>query len=297
MNTTTDNDQGPQLRPEAPLSSSFKQFMSRLWRNRGAMVGAFIVLALTCMAIFAPYLASYDPEAPDYPNRFSPPSVRNPFGTDEMGRDILSRIIIGSRVSLSVGLIAVSISLTFGTVLGLLAGFVNRLEHLIMRMMDVMLAFPGMLLSIAIVAALGPGLQNVMIAVGIFSIPSYVRIVHGTVLSVKQLDYIEAARMIGLREGRIILRHVLPNVLAPIIVLTTFRMATAILSAAGLSFLGLGAQPPDPEWGMMRSLGRHYILRAWWIVTFPGLMITLVILGFNLLGDGLRDALDPRLKT
>ncbi|MDI6895167.1 MAG: ABC transporter permease [Bacillota bacterium] len=275
---------------------NYTRFLRRLRRNRGAVLGSVIVACFLLMALAAPWIAPHDPLEPNAAVRLQPPNPRHLMGTDELGRDILSRVMFGARVSLTVGLISVGISCVFGTVLGLVAGFIPSLDSLIMRLVDVMLAFPGMLLAIAIVAMLGPGLYNAMIAVGIFGIPDYVRVVRGCVLSVKENQYVEAARSLGLPTPVVLYRHVLPNVFAPIIVLVTFGIASAILWAAGLSFLGLGAQPPFPEWGLMLSQGRHWILRAWWVATFPGLAITLVILGFNLLGDGLRDALDPRLK-
>ena len=227
-----------------------------------------------------------------------PPSLAYPMGTDELGRDILSRVIFGARISMQVGLVAVGIALVVGTLLGVSAavagGFIN---DVIMRVVDVMLAFPDILLAIAIVAILGPDLFNTMIAVGIAAIPVYARTAHASTLSVLELDYVQAARALGASWLRIIWRYILPNIFAPIIVLATVGIAVAILSAAGLSYLGLGAQPPTPEWGAMLSEARAFLREAWWMSTFPGLVIMLVVLSFNLLGDGLRDLLDPRLRS
>ena len=214
-----------------------------------------------------------------------------------MGGDILSRVIFGARISLQVGLIAVGIAGSLGGLLGLVAGYYGGwLDTVVVTLVNLMLAFPGILLALAIVAALGPGLINVMIAVGISSIPAYIRLVRGSVLSVKESDYVDATRLIGCRDARIIFRHILPNVLAPFIVLSTLKVAEAILIGAAVSFLGLGAQPPIPEWGVMVNDARSYMRRAWWMATFPGLAIVITVLAMNLLGDGLRDALDPRLK-
>lgn len=226
-----------------------------------------------------------------------PPSAEHWMGTDELGRDIFSRVIYGARISMQVGVIAVGIALTVGTLLGMLAGFLGGVvDTLIMRTMDVMLAFPGILLAIAIVAVLGPDLYNTMIAVGIAAIPVYARTARGSTLSVLEFDYVQAATALGASRLRVIFRYVLPNILAPLTVLATVGVATSILSAAGLSYLGLGAQPPTPEWGAMLSEARSYLRSAWWIATFPGLAIMVVVLAFNLFGDGLRDLFDPRLR-
>jgi peptide/nickel transport system permease protein/dipeptide transport system permease protein len=219
------------------------------------------------------------------------------LGTDDFGRDLLSRLIHGARISMLVGVVSVSISLFFGTIAGAVAGFYRGwVDVIIMRVMDILLAFPSILLAIVIVAFLGPSLENAMIAIGIVSIPRYARIVRGSVLEEYSKDYVQAARALGASDFRLIFQHILPNCLAPLIVQTTLGFASAILEAAALSFLGLGAQPPTPEWGAMLAGGRALILRAWWVVTFPGITILLAVLGFNLLGDGLRDALDPRLR-
>lgn len=269
----------------------------RLLRQKTAVLGLCIVSVLVLTALLAPVLAPYDPESPDLPNRLQPPSAEHPFGTDALGRDILSRIIYGSRISIQVGIIAVGISLLCGTLLGAVSGYYGgKLDLVIMRLIDILMAFPYILLAIAITAMLGPGLTNAMIAIGIVGIPIYARVVRGAVLSVKEMEYIEAARVCGCSNYRIIFRHVLPNCLAPLIVQATLGIGTAILDAAGLGFLGLGAQPPTPEWGIMLNKGKDVMQIAPWVIMFPGAAILLVVLGFNLLGDGLRDALDPKLK-
>jgi peptide/nickel transport system permease protein len=272
--------------------------LRRFVRNRAAMIGlCYLVLVVLC-AILANVLAPYDPIKMSTPDRLSPPSAAHLLGADLYGRDILSRILFGARLSLQVGLISVSIAAFVGTLLGLLAGYYGRVvDEVIMRLMDVMLAFPGILLALSIVAFLGPSLTNVMIAVGVSSVPSFARLVRGCVLSAKENVYVEAARAIGCGHLRIIFRHILPNVVAPLIVVSTLGVAWAILNAAALSFLGLGAQPPTPEWGTMLSEGRDYLRAAPWITTFPGLAIMLLVIAVNVMGDGLRVALDPRMKT
>jgi peptide/nickel transport system permease protein/dipeptide transport system permease protein len=223
--------------------------------------------------------------------------MKNPLGTDDLGRDMLARLIYGARVSLTVGLVSVGIAFFFGGLLGAVAGYYKGwLDNLIMRLMDIILAFPSILLAIVIVAYLGPGLRNAMVAIGIINIPRFARIVRASMLEESEKDYVLAARAIGTGHGRIIFNAVLPNCLAPVIVQASLGFGAAILDAAGLSFLGLGAQPPTPEWGAMIAMGRNLVLRAWWVMTFPGIAIFLAVLGFNLLGDGLRDALDPRLR-
>ncbi len=269
----------------------------RLQQNVGAMLGLGVLAVLIVAALFAPWLAPADPLAVATTAQLLPPGPGHWAGTDLFGRDILSRLLYGGRVSLAVGVLAVLIAALPGTVLGLLAGYYGRwVDGAIMRLMDMLLAFPSMLLALAIVATLGPGLLNVMVAVGIAGIPNYTRLVRGSVLAVRKRWYIRAARAVGCRDSRIILRHVLPNVFAPIVVLATLDVAWAILNASSLSFLGLGAQPPTPEWGAMLSEGRGYLRQAPWITAAPGLLIMLTVLSINLLGDGLRDALDPRLR-
>ncbi len=269
----------------------------RLRRNHGAMAGAAVVLVFIAAAAAAPWLTDTDPIQVQFDRRFEPPSLRHPLGTDSFGRDLLSRVLYGGRLSLSVGLIAIAISDAIGIPLGLLSGYRGgRFDDVMMRIVDLWLAFPGLLVAIAIVAVLGPGLQNVMIAIGIGGIPGLVRLVRGNVLSIREQEFVDAARVIGCSDTRILRSHILPNVLAPIVVLTTLRLAGAILSGVGLSFLGLGAQPPTPEWGAIVAEGRAYLREAWWVSTLPGVAIFVTVMGFNLLGDGLRDAFDPRLR-
>jgi peptide/nickel transport system permease protein len=249
------------------------------------------------VAVLAPLLAPHDPVEIFSGQLRKPPSLSFWMGTDEVGRDILSRVIFGARVSLRVGLISVAIAMVFGSALGLLAGYVGGwTDALIMRVVDVMLAFPGILLAIAIVAVLGPGIDNVMIAVGIEAVPVYVRTTRASTLSVKQNEFIVAANASGARASRVITRHILPNVAAPIIVLATLGVGIAVLTAASLSFIGIGAQPPTPEWGSMLATARTYVRDAPWIAAFPGLAIVILVLALNLLGDGLREALDPRMR-
>jgi peptide/nickel transport system permease protein len=266
-----------------------------LKRHRLALAGSVILASLAAMALLAPVLAPHHPLEQNLYQRLQPPSLTHPLGTDDFGRDILSRIIHGSRISLRIGLLSISLALSAGTALGLVAGYRGGIaDTLIMRFMDLMLAFPSILLAIAIVAVIGPGIDNVMVAVSIVMVPQYARLVRASVLSIREMAYVEAARALGAGELRIVLGSVLPNCLAPLIVQSTLNLGTAILDAAGLSFLGLGAQPPVPEWGAMLAGGRELLLKAPWVMTFPGLAIFVVVLGLNLFGDGLRDALDPK---
>jgi peptide/nickel transport system permease protein len=272
--------------------------VARLARQRGAVVGLVILGGLALMALGAPWLSPRDPIKTTPRDALQPPGARYVLGSDQFGRDVASRLLHGARISLTVGLISVSIALAVGAPLGLASGYYGgRLDAFIMRVMDVLLAFPGILLALAIVSVLTPGLTNVMIAVGLSAVPGYARLVRASVLSARENLYVEAARAIGGRDLGILARYILPNVVAPIIVTATLGLGTAILSAAALSFLGLGSQPPQPEWGRMLSEGRDYLREAWWISTFPGLGIMVTVLAMNLLGDGLRDALDPRLKV
>ena len=265
-------------------------------RHRGAMTGLILISFFLVLAVIAPWVAPHSPTDQDLPRRLEPPSKDFWFGTDDFGRDIFSRVLYGTRISLRVGLVAVLLALFVGGTLGLVAGYYGgRVDLVLMRGVDVMLAFPAILLAIAVVAVLGPSLTNAMVAVGITGIPVYARLVRGVVLQVKNQEYVTAARALGAGDFRILTRAVLPNCVAPILVQTSLGLATAILDAAGLSFLGLGAQPPMPEWGAMLSQGRELILDAPWALTAPGVAILLAVLGFNLLGDGLRDMLDPRV--
>lgn len=270
--------------------------LRRLLRSKVAVAGGLIVLLMVLVSLFSQWLVPYDPLAQDVPHRFQPPSAPHLLGTDELGRDILSRIIAGAHISLLSSLVAVGISLTCGVLIGLLAGYFPKLDMILMRFIDILMAFPGILLAIAIVSALGPGQFNAMVAVGIQAVPSFARITRAQVLGLRKLDYIQAAQAQGARDGRIIFRHILPNSLPSIIVYTTINLASAILSASVLSFLGLGAPPPAPEWGGMVATARQYFLDYPNPALWPTLAIFLIVLGFNFLGDGLRDALDPRLK-
>jgi len=278
--------------------SLFRIAISQLRRNKGAMVGGTVVLLFIFTAVFAPLIAPYDPLDSNLDEALQSHSYKHWLGTDEQGRDILSRIIYGGRMSLAIGVIAVAISSVLGVLLGLISGFMGgKVDNVIMRFMDILMAFPGMLLALAIVSALGPGTFNLMIALGVYSVPFFARVVRGSVLSVREMEYVEAAKAIGQSNFFIVFSHILPNCVGPILVLATLRIAIAILNGAGLSFLGLGPQPPTPEWGAMLSSGRTYLRIAPWVATYPGFAIMLVVLGFNVFGDGLRDALDPRLKT
>ncbi len=271
----------------------------RLKRNKLAMFGLIILTILILTAIFADLIADYNTEVIkiNVVERLKGPSKDHWFGTDEYGRDIFARIVHGTRTSLFVGVISVGIALSIGGILGSIAGYYGgKLDNAIMRVLDVLLAIPSILLSITIVSALGPGLTNLMISVGISNIPGFARVVRASVLGVKDQEYIEAAKAIGAKDYEIIFQHVLPNCLAPIIVLATLKVAGAIMATAGLSFIGLGIQPPRPEWGSMLSGGRAFIRDYVHVVLYPGLAIMITILSLNLLGDGLRDALDPRLK-
>ena len=285
--------------PDARLSvGQSKKIWLRLKGNRLAVLGGLLLITFLLLAAAAPIISPGDPLAQDLYNRLSAPSLTHPFGTDDFGRDILSRVLYGARISLRVGVVAVMISLVFGTAIGLSAGYWGGpLDQVLMRAMDLMLAFPSILLAIGIVSVLGPGLENAMLAVGIVAIPQYARLARASALSVRETDYVQAARALGAGDFRILRVALLPNCLTPLIVQSTLGLATAILDAAGLSFLGLGAQPPVPEWGAMLSGGRELILSAPWVLTFPGLAIFLTVLAFNLLGDGLRDAFDPRMQA
>jgi peptide/nickel transport system permease protein len=269
----------------------------RFLRNRGAVVALFVLLAWTLVALLGARITPYDPIEPRGLAR-QPPSAEFWFGTDLLGRDVFSRVLVGSQISLQLGLISVLLGATPGVLLGLLAGYFGGwVDALISRMMDALLAFPSILLALVIIASLGPSLRNVMIAVGIATVPQYARLVRGSVLSIKQLPYVEAARVVGNSHWRIMTRHVLVNGYAPVVVLSTLQIGNAILIGSGLSFLGLGAQPPTPEWGLMSAEGRDVLRRAWWISTFPGLAVLSVVIACNLVGDGLRSALDPRMRV
>lgn len=295
----------PEAGVEAGLSGvprpPWQDVISRLRRNKLAIVGFAIVLIVIVVSVGAPVFAQQHPDSNGTFRAFpvdnkQAPSLEHPMGTDALGRDMLSLIMYGGRYSLIVGVFAVGFAILLGTLLGALAGyFPGPVDASIMRVMDVMLAFPSILLALVIVVVIGPGLFNAMIAVGIVAIPSYARITRATVMGESGKDYVLSAHAIGAGSARILFRHVLPNVLSPIIVAASLGIATAILDAAGLGFLGLGAQPPTPEWGLLLSRNKSHIFTSPWMVFFPGVSIMFLVLGFNLLGDGLRDALDPRL--
>lgn len=287
-----------QLEAQAKTRSQWSLIWIQLRRSRSAMIGGTVVLCLFAIALLAPWITPYDPIATNTADRMLGPSREHPFGTDRIGRDIFSRVIAGTPNSLRMGFFAIAIGASAGTLLGLIAGYYRGpLSAGILMLTDAMLAFPSILLALSIVAALGPGLNNTMIAVGISWIPGFVRITRASVLSARENVYVEAARVLGAKDRRIILRHITPNILAPVIVLCTLGVAGAILVGASLSFLGLGAQPPTPEWGAILNDGRSILRLAPWVATFPGIAIMITVLAMNLLGDGLRDALDPRMKT
>jgi peptide/nickel transport system permease protein len=279
------------------LDESSSRGWAKLKRNKVAFLGGIFLLIYVCCALFAPLLFNGDPSTPDLFNSLSPPSPDYFLGTDELGRSILGRILYGARVSLMIALGVVGVGLLFGVPVGLISGYYGgKIDFLIQRLTDIMLAFPGFLLALALVAVLGVGLKNTVISIGISMIPLYIRLVRGCVLTVREEVYVEAARASGTKDRHIISRHILPNVLAPIIVQTSLCMGTAILFAAGLGFLGIGVQPPTPEWGSMLGSARAYMMGTPHVATFPGIAIFLAVLSFNLLGDGLRDAFDPRSK-
>jgi peptide/nickel transport system permease protein len=271
--------------------------LRRIVKSRAAVSGGVIIGLFVALAVLAPALAPYEPLRGRLADRLQAPGPSHWFGTDELGRDVLSRVLFGARISLQIQLAAVGLALLLGTAFGVVAGYLGGWpDTLIMRVVDIMMAFPGIFLALAIIAALGTGLGNVIVASAIFLVPQFARVVRGSVLALKEKEFVEAARALGEGDLTIVMRYLLPNSLAPIIVQTTLRMATVLLTASGLSFLGLGIQPPSPEWGAMLSNARAYMITAPHVATVPGLCIMLVVLGFNLLGDGLRDALDPRLR-
>jgi len=282
---------------ERKKQSQWKDIWRRFRKNRAAMAGLIVMCVLILTAIFADFIAPEELDAQDLNRTFLTPSLKHIMGTDNLGRDMFARVIYGTRTSLRIGFTAVSVALTIGVLIGSIAGYYGgKLDNILMRIIDILMATPNILLAIAIASALGPGLTNVMIAVGVGAIPDYTRITRAAVLTVREREFIEAARAIGGNDFRIITRHILPNCLAPIIVQATLGLSGAILSAAGLSFIGLGIQPPTPEWGYMLSVGRRYLRDYGHMVIFPGLAIVTVVLALNMVGDGLRDALDPKLK-
>lgn len=275
----------------------FSRFSRLLQRNKLIGPGVFIVTLVLLSAALAPFIAPYQPSQVGVGNILQAPTTKHPLGTDELGRDTLSRVIYGARVSLQVGLLAVGMALVTGTLLGLIAGYVGGVtDATIMRIMDGLLAFPALVLALSITVILGPSLSNVMLAIGITRVPDFARLVRGQVLSVRDREYVQAAHAIGVGHIQLMMRHILPNVTAPIIVLASVSIPAAIIAEAGLSFLGLGVQPPTPSWGAMISTAKGYIQQSPWMAIAPGTAILLTVLGFNFLGDGIRDALDPRMS-
>lgn len=281
-------------RKSGPWRDGWRSFK----KNKIALIGAMLVLFFVSLAIFGPLLAPQGINEQMLANKLQPPSAEHWFGTDDLGRDVYSRVILGARISLLVGFLSVIASAIVGSFLGIMAGYYGRwIDTIISRLFDILLAFPSILLAIAIVAVLGPSLQNALIAIAIINVPNFGRLIRSRVLSIKEEEYITAAKAIGMSDRRILLSHILPNAMTPIIVQGTLAIATAIIEAAALGFLGLGAQPPQPEWGKMLADARSYFITAPWTMIFPGLSIMLVVLGFNLMGDGLRDAFDPKMKN
>lgn len=286
------------LQSAATGNGSLRRGVLRLLRRPTAGIGAAIVASFLLLTVLAPVLAPYSPFDQDFADTLAGPTFLHPFGTDQYGRDVFSRAMYGSRIALLSIFVADGLGLVVGSAFGLIAGYFGGwVDSTIMRLVDVLLAFPYLLLALIIVAALGPGLLNSMIAIGIVYTPQYARLIRGQVLSVKATEYVLAARAVGASGSRIMLRHILPNSFTPILVMATLQAGTVVVETAGLSFLGLGSQPPSPDWGAILSEGQGYFLTAWWIATFPGLAIFAVVLGFNLLGDALRDQFDPRRRN
>ena len=283
---------------QSDQSRGSKALLRRFMRSHSALLGGVLFGLIAVLALIGIWTTPYDTAKIDTANRLAEPSLTYWLGTDHFGRDIFSRLLAGAHLSLVIGLVSVSLAIVIGLTLGLPAGYVGGwFDMIVMRAMDLLLSFPSALLALGIVAIVGPSLSNIMLAVGIASIPSFTRLVRASVLSVRSLPYIEAAQATGCHQLRILLRHILPNILAPLIVLATLGTASAILTGAALSFLGLGAQPPTPEWGAMLSEARNYMRLGWWLTVFPGLAIALTVLALNLLGDGLRDMLDPQMRN
>ena len=277
----------------SPTNLSFQRFK----RKKGAVIGLLVLILLILSALFSDILTPYEFDKINPINALRPPSLEHPMGTDAFGRDQLTRIMHGGKVSLQVGMISVLIGGTFGIFMGAIAGFFGGwIDEIISRFIDIMLAFPSILLALAVVSVLGPDLYNLMIAVGISSIPAFARLVRSAVLSIKENDYIVAAKSLGLTRARIVIVHIIPNIFASILVFATLEVATAILAGASLNFLGMGAKPPTPEWGLLLAESRDFFRRAWWLATFPGIAIMVTVISINLLGDGLRDTFDPWLK-
>jgi peptide/nickel transport system permease protein len=283
--------------PERKRASQFRRNLHRfLVKNRLNLVGVVIVFGFLFLSLLGPTLAPYDPNAQDITNsKLLGPSWDHPFGTDELGRDVLSRIMAGTRISLQVAVVVLGFAVSFGTVVGAISGFFGGfVDEMLMRFTDMFLAFPAFVLAIAIAASLGKNLTNTMIALSTVFWPWYARLVRGQVLAIKERDFVDAARSVGLSPSRLLFRHILPNAISVVIIQVTLDVGYAVLATSSLSFIGLGAQPPLPEWGTMMSTARNYFRDAWWYITFPGIALTLTVFAFNVLGDGLQDALDPR---
>lgn len=284
--------------PKSKSRRPWQRALDALVHHRLAQIGFTVFFFITIVTLFAPTISPYDPLETNYSNLMAPPNAEHWFGTDDLGRDLFSRILWGGRETLKAGYMAVLIGLGGGVAVGLFSGYVGgRVDDLIQRIVEILMAFPSILLLLSIIAALGPNLTTVIIAIGVSSIPSYSRLMRGSVISARNYEYITAARLVGAKDSRIMLKHILPNIVAPILVYGTLDLAGAIMLTAGLSYLGLGAQPPSPEWGAMLNYGRSYLRAAWWMSIFPGLAVYLAMLSINLFGEGLRDALDPKSRS
>ena len=297
MSTMPSNQDMEQIQSSSGSFNNFKEFYKRLSKNKAALIGGCLILFLILVAIVGPYLTTYDPNETDYSVKFESPSAEHWFGTDHHGRDIFTRVIHGLGITMTIGILSTILGGIVGIILGIVSGYYGgKVDTVIMRLMDILLAFPGILLALALISILGPSRENVIFAIALFAVPNFARIVRGSTLSVKNLEYIDAMKALGASDLRIICLHIFPNILSPIIVQGSVFMASAVLSASGLSFLGLGEQPPSPELGALLSDGRDFIWEAGHIAFFPGLAIMLIVLAFNVFGDGLRDALDPKMK-
>jgi peptide/nickel transport system permease protein len=298
MNMTKALDKGEARRQRWKARSRYWKDSFILWRrNRLMVVGTGIIMFLLLVAAFAPLLATHDPYEQILADRLQPPSAQHYFGTDSLGRDIYSRVVFGSRVTLSIAILVAAISAPLGLVIGVLAGYFGKaIDEILMRLSDIFLAFPKLILAIAFAAALGPGVENAIVAISIANWPSYARLARAETLSVRNNDYIQVIRSMGAGNLRIMVGHITPMCMSSIIVRLSLDMGTIILTAAGLGFLGLGAQPPVPEWGLMVSDGRQFLVDQWWVSTLPGIAILIVVMGFNLMGDGIRDILDPHQR-
>ncbi|MFD1363469.1 ABC transporter permease [Lentibacillus salinarum] len=291
------NDESQPKKADSPIKRSIKDFYSKLAKNKSALIGGYLIIILIIIAIVGPFLTGIDPYEPDYGVKLESPSAEHWFGADHHGRDVFTRIIHGIGLTMAIGFFATLIGGLAGVLIGIISGYYGgKIDAVMMRLMDILLAFPGILLALALVSILGANMQNVILAVAISAIPTFARIVRGSTLATKSLEYVDAMKALGASDIRIIFKHILPNILSPIIVQASLYIATAVLSASGLSFLGMGAQPPSPELGALLSDGRDYMWDAGHIALFPGLVIMLIVLAFNVFGDGLRDALDPKMK-